>query len=231
MARAALALVQLAALERTARGGRDLRRELELVVVEGALALEEDEHEPCSLAAGLLERDGQQRVAAGRRRRRPEAVAEALVVTETPGGEHLAAAGTRRQRRRALAEVRGEPLGELVAAGQLERRAGATEHCRRVAAERLGGRLRDGVERLLLGERLAEHGGDPVEAALDLGLPRALLVGLGVPSAIDARLANASIRRRSDSSKRPGSREQTPSTPRISPNEKIGASITSAKSA
>ena len=54
------------------------------------------------------------------------------------------------------------------------------EHCGRAAAERLGGRLGDGVERLLLGERLAQHGGDPVEAALDPRLPDALLVGLRV---------------------------------------------------
>src|SRR6188472_1446652 len=77
--------------------------------------------------------------------------------------------------------MRGKPLCELVRAGELERRTGAAEHGGRVAAERVGSRLRDRVERLLLRQRLAEHGRDPVEAALDLCPPRALLVGLGVP--------------------------------------------------
>ena len=181
VARPAFALVELAALERAARGRRDLRRELELIVVERALALEEDEHETRSLAPRLLQRNGQQRASPGGRRRGPEPVAEAVVVPEPPGRQHLAAAGARRQRRRALAEVRREPLRELVGAGQLERRTGAAEHGRRVAAERVGSRLRDGVERLPLGQRLAQHGRDPVEAALDLRPPRALLVRLGVP--------------------------------------------------
>jgi hypothetical protein len=50
-------------------------------------------------------------------------------------------------------------------------------------------------------------------------------------SAIEARLANASSNRRSDSSNRPGSTEQAPSTPRASPKETIGATITCAKPA
>jgi hypothetical protein len=110
MAGATFALVERAALERTPRGRRDLRRELELFVVERALALEENEHEPSPFAPGLLEWNGQQRVPTGSRRRGPEAVAEAIVVAETPGRQHLAAAGTRRQRRGALAEVRREPF-------------------------------------------------------------------------------------------------------------------------
>ncbi len=158
LARAALALEQLAALERTARGAASCARELDGRRRTRARR-EEDEHEPSSLAPGLLERDGQQRAAPGGRRRGPEAVAEALVVAETPGRQHLAAAGTRRQRRRALAEVRREPLRELVGAGQ-QRRAGAAEHGRGVAAERLGRGLRDRVE------RLRSDSGSPSTAAI-----------------------------------------------------------------
>ena len=54
------------------------------------------------------------------------------------------------------------------------------QHGRARAAERVRGRLGQRVERLLAGDRLAEHGGDPVEAALDPGLARALGEALGV---------------------------------------------------
>ena len=75
----------------------------------------------------------------------------------------------------------GELLRQLVRARQLEPGTGRPEYRGRVAAERLGSRLSDRIERLLLGQRLAQHSRDPVEAALDLRLPRALLVRLGVP--------------------------------------------------
>ena len=74
----------------------------------------------------------------------------------------------------------GECVRELVAAGELELVAGSSQHRRRFAAECLRCGLGDRVQRLLLGERLAQHSCDPVEAALDLRLTRALLVRLGV---------------------------------------------------
>ena len=179
--RAALALVEVAALERGTRGRRHLRRQLELLVLEGALSLEEHEHEPCSFAARLLERDCEEGVPVRGRRRGADAVAEAVVLGEPPRCEHFPAAGTRGQLRRVILKVSGESLRQLVRAGELEPGAGRPEHRSRVAAERLRGGLRDSVERLPLRERLAQHSRDPVEAALDLRLPRALLVGLGVP--------------------------------------------------
>ena len=178
---APLPLVEIAALERAARGRRHVRRQLELRVVEGALALEEDEHEAGTFAAGLLERDGQERASVGRRSGRSKPRTEAIVLAEPPGCEHLAAARTEGQCRRGFAEVRREPVRELVGAGELEPGAGGAEHGGRVTAERLRGGLCDRIQRLLLGEGLTQDSRDPVEAALDVRLPSALLVRLGIP--------------------------------------------------
>ena len=110
-------------------------------------------------------------------------------------------------------------------ARELRARRRRREHGCRVASERLGRCLGDGVERLLLGERLAQHGRDPVEAALDPGL--AHLSYASAFRAIEARLAKASINRRSDLEAAGLAREDAERTA-ISPKEKIGASITSA---
>ena len=136
MPRPALALVQVAALERAARGRRDLRRQLELVVVESALAAEEDQHQPRPLAPRLLQRDGEQRASVGRGGRDSEPVAEAVVLAESPRRQHLAAARTERQLRRALAEVRRQPVPRAHSrprARAPSRRSGARRPSRRRA--------------------------------------------------------------------------------------------------
>ena len=48
------------------------------------------------------------------------------------------------------------------------------------AAQRFRGGLRKRVQGLLQRDRLGQHCGDPVEAALHAGLPRALLEALGI---------------------------------------------------
>ena len=179
--RAALALVQVAALERSPRRRRHLAGKLELVVPERSLPLEEDEHEPGSARTRLDQRHGQQRVAPGRGGGGSEPVAEPSVVEEPARGQDLAAAGAVGELGSRDAEMRCEGVRELVTAHELELGAEPAEHRGRVPAERLGRGLRDRVQRLLLRQWLAQNRGDPEEAALDLGLACALLVRLRVP--------------------------------------------------
>ena len=171
---ATLSLVQLASLQSAARRAGDPLGQRELLVVEHLFGLVEDEHEPDAAARRLRQGHGQQRAPAGRSRRTGEPLAEAAVVDQPVRREQLAAASARRQRGRILLEVVGEPCGELVRAGQLELVPDRPQHRRRVAAERLCRSLRDRVVGRLRRQRLAEHGRDPVEAALDLSLARAL---------------------------------------------------------
>ena len=156
-------------------------RQLELRVVERALALEEDEDEAGTLAAGLLERDGQERASIGSRRGCAKPRTEAIVLAEPPRCEDLAAARTEGQGGRGFMKVRRETVRQLVRAGELEPRTGGAEHGGRVTAEGLRGGLCDRIQRLLLGEGLTQDGRDPVEAALDVRLACALLVRLGIP--------------------------------------------------
>ena len=65
-------------------------------------------------------------------------------------------------------------------AGQPQVAVDRHQHRRARAAERLGRRLGEGVERLLERDRLAERRGDPVEAPLDAGLAAPLLEALRV---------------------------------------------------
>ena len=97
--------------------------------------------------------------------------------------------------------------------GETELACPAAENCSGLAPECLGRRLGDRIQRRLGRERLAEHGGDPVEATLDLGLPRAFSYVCALRSATAARLAKPSIRRRSDSSKRPPRGSRRPARP------------------
>ena len=105
---------------------------------------------------------------------------EATVVAQTARREHLAGPSRHRQRRGVRPQIVGETTVEAVDARKLEVVAVGAEHGGTLAAERLGRGLRDGVERRLCGQRLAQHGRNPVEATLDLRLPRALLVRLGI---------------------------------------------------
>ena len=76
---------------------------------------------------------------------------------------------------------RARSAGQLVRPDRLEPAARRDEHGGRAPAERLGRGLGDRLERRGAGERLPEHRRDPVEAALDPRLPRALREHLGVP--------------------------------------------------
>ena len=78
----------------------------------------------------------------------------------------VAALDARRQERREPRRTaRAAPASSSRPAVRHQHRGGG-------AAERLRRRLRDGVERRGTGERLAEHGCDPVEAALHARLAR-----------------------------------------------------------
>ena len=73
-----------------------------------------------------------------------------------------------------------ERRGELVSAREAKRPCARHHDGGERGAERLACSLRDGVQRRGERERLDEHGGDAVEAALDPRLARALLERLGV---------------------------------------------------
>ena len=87
---AALALVQLAPLERAAGRTGDVARQLELLVAEHRLAAEEDDHEPEPVTGRLDERNREQRVAVRLLGGLREPGGEAAVVAEPARGEHLA---------------------------------------------------------------------------------------------------------------------------------------------
>ena len=80
-----------------------------------------------------------------------------------------------------LLEDVSEIRRQLVRPDRLEAAARRHEHGGRGSSERLGGRLRDRLERRGARQRLPEHGRDPVEAALNPRLPCALREHLGVP--------------------------------------------------
>ena len=105
------------------------------------------------------------------------------------------------------------------------RPAARHQHGGRVAAERLGRGLGDRVEVSAQRERLAEQRRDPVEAALDPRLARRSLEALGVPQRErrERRRTPRAARRRRSENVRVASRIPTPSTPRASPPQTIGA--------
>ena len=73
-------------------------------------------------------------------------------------------------------EKRTQCVGELEGRRQLQRPARVAQHRRRIATEGLAGRLRHRIERRLRRQRLAEHGRDAIEAALQ-PLPAGAVVG------------------------------------------------------
>ena len=184
-ARPALGLEQLAPLERAAGGAGQVAGELEVVVGEAVLVGEEDEHERALVGARRLDRDGQQRPVAALGGDAAPLLVEAVVVLEPRRGEHAPVARGRPQRPGRVAEPvlqeLDEQAREVVQAVEPQVVVARHQHGGAAAAERVGGRLGERVEGLLARDRLAEHGGDPVEAALDPRLARALGEALGVP--------------------------------------------------
>ena len=160
---------------------RDMRGELEVIVRERPLFLEQHHDKPAPPAAHLVERHRQERLGARGRDLGPP-VREALVLHEPRRGERPPFLGGQRERPQAGAahEERPQLVPDLEAPGELEVARYLAQHCGAGRPERLGRGLRDGVERRGRRERLAEHGGDPIEAALDAGLPHALLERFGV---------------------------------------------------
>ena len=182
-ARPALALEELAALERALRRVAHVPREQHVLVREGAASLEEHDAR-VGLLATAGDRSADERAVALGGEQLAQLGVEAVVAGELRRGEDAPFFGVDRKGPGGRADPDGKApadrVRQLVRAGEDDLVAGALEHDRRRAAERLGGRLRQRVESLLERERRAEHLGDPVEAALDLGLALALLEALGV---------------------------------------------------
>ena len=182
-ARATLALEQLAALERAAGGAAQVLCEQDVLVGEGP-RLAEDDRDGVGLVADARDRRAEERAVPGGGQRRAQGVAEALVLGQLRRGEDRlvrARAGERPQAPALrCAQVVAEPLWELVRSGQQHGLALQLEHERGVAAQGVGRGLGERVEGLGARERRSEHLGDPVEAALNLGLALALLEALRV---------------------------------------------------
>ena len=183
--RAALGLEQATAFESAACRAGQLARQLEIVVGEQAAAREEHHRERGLGAARLLDGHREQRREARLLEQPPPLAAEALVAVELARGQHTPLCGRCRKglgaNRQSLVQRGGERSRQLVDAGEHEpsRRGGQQRRC--IPAERLGRGLRDGAHGRLERDRLTQHRGDPVEAALDTGLARPVLVALGVP--------------------------------------------------
>ena len=160
-----------AAVERPARRARDLLRELQVVARERARLAEQHQHEPGLLAR---HRDREQRREAGLR----HAGGNRSSSARSP--RRACASAARRRARRQL-ERRAPRPGARTPPTTASRRAGAASTAPRRRRRAPRPRLRRGVVGLRERQRLAEQRGDPVEAALDAGLPRALGEHLGVP--------------------------------------------------
>ena len=158
--------------------------ELEIVVTERALLPEEDEHEASAGVARRLDRHREKREVALRSGDPTEVGQQPLVVGDGGRDEDAPFGRCTEERpvmlRRPLLEDASELLRKLVRPDGLEAAARGDEHGGRAAPERLRGSLGDRLERGRAGERLTEHRGDPVEAALDPRLPSALGEHLGV---------------------------------------------------
>ena len=181
--RRAFPFEQAAPLERSACSTCEVARELDVLVAQRALVGEEDEHEPRRILARDLERDEQQRAKLALLRERAPPAVEAVVRRELGGRKD--ATFLRGVPEPGLAVEPGlersrERRGELVPAREAKRPCARHHDGGERGAERLTCRLGDGVQRRGERERLDEHGGDAVEAALDPRLARALLERLGV---------------------------------------------------
>ena len=184
-ARAALRLVQVAALERSAHRVRELLCELEIVVGEAMLLGEADEDDAAALAARRLERHREQRLVPGLACECLPLVAEPVVLRDGRRGDHATFLRAQPEHLRGsgepLAKAGRERRRQLEAARELQLAAARRhQHRGEVAAQRFAGRLRRGIERRRQRERLAEHRGDAREAALHTCLACPFLVRLGV---------------------------------------------------
>ncbi len=182
-ARAALALEELAPLERALRGVADVPGEKHVLVGERALAVEEDDAR-VRLLPDPGHRRTDERAVALRSEQLAQLRVEAVVARELGRREDPPLPRLDRERPRRRADAGGETLPDrvrqLVRAREDDRVARSLENHGSGGAERLRGGLRQGVERLGERERRAEDLGDPVEAALHLRLALPLLEALGV---------------------------------------------------
>jgi hypothetical protein len=206
-ARSPLRLEELASLERPAGRAGQVAGELEVVVCEPPLLLEEHEHEGAVLAARRLDRDREQRAVAGLARGAAPLLVEAVVVEQARRREYPLPAGTGPQRTGRvvgpLAEELHQQARQRVQTGQVQVVPLGHQHRGAGAAERVARRLGKRVERLLERDRLAQHGGDPVEAALHPGLPRPVGEALGVAQGKRGEVRKGLEQTRLGSSERP----------------------------
>ena len=148
--------------------------ELEIVVREGSRRLEADQHEPIRVVAGARDGDGEEGAASGPPGHVAPWLVEASILEDVRGREHVSINRGAPQDARRLRQAVGQGVHQLLRqtgpTGKLERRSARHQHRRERAAERFARRLGHGVEGRLERERLAEHGRDQEEAALDLRL-------------------------------------------------------------
>ena len=145
---AALALEELAALERTLRRTAHVPREQDVLVGERARAVEEDDAGVGLLADARDRRADERAVALGGEQLAKLGV-EPVVAGELGRGKDAPLPRLDRKRPRGGADADGEAppdrVRQLVRAGEDDLVAGVLEDDRRRAAERLGGRLRQRV--------------------------------------------------------------------------------------
>ena len=179
-ARPPLALVELAPFESSARGAREVLRELQVVVAEAPSPVEEHDREPRA-SPGRLHGHGQHGAVSRRSSRVSPFRVEAVVVRKGWCRDHEAVARTGSQR---LGDGGPEEacnlLRQAVLGGQLEPFLGRHQQSGGAPAERFGGGSRNGAQRLRLRDGRRKQRSDVVEGPLDPRLPRALVEALGI---------------------------------------------------
>ena len=232
-ARAALRLVQLAALERSAHRVRELLRELEIVVGEAMLLREEDEDDAAALAARRLERHGEQRLVAGLARERLPLVTEAVVLRR-PTARRSRAAPARTAR--GPARTRGSPSRRPAAsaAGSSKPPASSSSPPRRGISTAVKSPPSASPAACAAASSVAvSESGSPSTVAMreKPRCTRAWRVRSSYVSAFRnasaASDANAPITSASRSPNERSPRAPTPTTPRVSFDQMIGATIAS----
>jgi hypothetical protein len=180
--RAALALVELAPLQRTACGSREIAGQLEVIVAEPRVFEEDDDQAVAALRR--LHRHGKQGAVAGRRGDLAPVGLEPVVLSQRRGRDHRPVARARSQRLgatgRSLPNQSGHLVRQPVSGSELEGFLSGHQQRRRAAAEGFCRGPGDCAQRLGLGNRQRQQRGDVVERTLGSRLPRALFETLGI---------------------------------------------------
>jgi hypothetical protein len=110
--RRALALVELASLERAARGPGEPPCELQIIIDELTRRGEEDDHQAAVLTTRRVDGDREQRAEARRDREASPRLAEAIVVRDVRRSKHAALGSASLEHRRRVGEPVSQKLGQ-----------------------------------------------------------------------------------------------------------------------